>query len=400
MIDWRSKILFLFSFDKTLKAAMTLLFAMMVFSSALALIFLVGTQVPLAQFGSPVSASQNPTPLDIPFHLQTALIPLPLPRIEESLVFSYQRERPDLNEDCRNFSVRLKKTNQIRRVTLPARIDFKFEKELQFSNKESAFWAEVQKDGQGIIARFLIDRGENQEEIGSFRFIPEEASFRASSEFSEGSPLKVLADGKILGKDLFLKTYKEGGTFQRLEINNQVIPIKEGDLLVWKEEKWLAVPTMQEAQNFPLARASHVDDKNIIFDAWGLEGYSRISVSSFQQIPFKTKSDEFLSSVRIRSEKQISCMLEKQCFVLRVGDWVLKEENRWKILRKAEEKEGYLQGKVEGELFVFDRIDLKSGQKNVQGNLVNLARSQMIPVNVVAQCQKKALPAREKGKGK
>lgn len=372
---------------------------MMAFSSAFVFIFMAGMQMPLARFGTPVSAQDIPH-LDIPFHLQTGSISLPLPRVDEALSFSYQRERPDIHEECRNFLVRLKKMNQTRRITLPARIDFKFEKELQFSNQESAFWAEVQSLGQEIVARFFVSREEKQEEIGAYRFIPEEASFRSISEFSEGSPMKALAEGKVLGKDLFLKTYKDGATFQRLEINHQIIPVKESDLLVWKEEKWQPVATIPEAQNLPLAKVSHVDDKNVIFDAWGLDGYSRISVSSLQQIPFKTKSDEFLSSVRIRSEKQISCMLDKQCFVLRVGDWVLKEENRWKILRKNEEKEAYLQGKVEGELFVFDRIDLKSGQKNIQGNLVNLARSQMISVNVIAQSQKKSMPAREKGKGK
>ncbi len=390
----------LFDIDKTLKTAMMILFAMMVFSSAIIGMFIAGKKVPLAQFGSPISALQKVEALEIPFHLQKTSVPISIPRLEESFSFSCERARPESGNDCSSFLVRLKKTNQYRRLKLPAKVGLKFDKELQFSDDDRAFWADIQKDGAEIIAQFLISRSGEPEEIKTYRFVAEEANLRSANEFPEGSPLRFLAESKVLGKDLFLKMYKESSANQRIEISNQTIPIKEGDFLSWQEEKWQKVPSLCETQNFPLAKVTHIDEKNIIFDAWGLDGYSRISVSSMLQIPFKTKSEEFLSSVRIRSEKQISCMLDKQCFVLRVGDWVLKEENRWKILRKNEEKNAYLQGKLEGELFVFDRIDLKSGQKNIQGNLVNVARSQMIPVNVVAQCQKKVISAREKGKTK
>lgn len=373
---------------------------LMVCSSALVVIFISNTNAPLVDFGKPVNGSQNSCSLEIPFHLEKKTISFPFPRLEDSFSISCERPRPGSGNECNRFVMRLKKTNQTKQLTLPARAYLKVDRDLQFSNEKSAFWADIQKEGNELFVRFMIERNESHEEIGLFRLIAEEATPRSSIEFPENSPIRFLAEGKVLGKDLFMKTYKDGLTLQRIEVCNQVIPLREGDLLVWNEGKWHLNPPFSDGKDLPIAKVAYVDDKNILFDTWGHEGYSRISVSSLVQIPFKTKADEFLSSVRIRSEKQISCMLDKQCFVLKVGDWVLKEENRWKILRKSDEKEAFLQGKLEGELFVFDRIDLRNGQKNVQGNLVNLARSQIVPVQVAAQGQKKTMPAKEKGKGK
>lgn len=386
--------MFSFDFDKTLKTGIGVLLGMVALSSVFIAFFESETTDPVAAFGKPRGLSKEQKPIEIPFRLPSVAISLPVPNIEGDLCFSFDRVRPDSVSENATFLVRLKKTNQIRRVTMPTRIDFKYEKDLQFSNMKSTFWAELNiEESNQIQARLFIANGDSIEEIGSYRFSAEEAPIR--QDFVEGSALKALAEGKLLGKDSFQKSYGDGGLLQRLEISSDVMTVKEGDLLAWKEEKWCKIATPAEGHNFPLARVSKADDKAVFFDAWGLDGYSRISLSSMQQIPFKTKSDEFITSVRVRSEKQISCMIDKQCFVLRVGDWVLKEDNRWKILRKAEEKNAFLQGKLEGELFVFDRIDLKSGQKTMHGNLVNLSRSHMVPINVAAHAIRKTLPGKE-----
>ena len=98
-------------------------------------------------------------------------------------------------------------------------------------------------------------------------------------------------------------------------------------------------------------------------------------------------------------------MLEKQCLILRSGDWVFKGESRWKILRKKEEREAYLRGTWIGELFVFDRIEAKNGQKVVQGSLFNPGRSQVVPIEISVNAQRKGSQSKDspplrKGKGK
>ena len=81
-----------------------------------------------------------------------------------------------------------------------------------------------------------------------------------------------------------------------------------------------------------------------------------------------------MSSLRIRSEKQVSCVIEKQSFILRLGDWVLKENGHWRILRKAEDKQQLLEGLRSGDLFILEKIDNK--QKNIKGKLFFANRTQ------------------------
>lgn len=83
-------------------------------------------------------------------------------------------------------------------------------------------------------------------------------------------------------------------------------------------------------------------------------------------------------------------MLEKQCMVLKTGDWVFKTGGRWKILRKEQEREAYLNGKLFGELFVFEQIHAKQGQKMIQGRLFNSGRTQAVAIEMAAQSTRKA----------
>ena len=96
----------------------------------------------------------------------------------------------------------------------------------------------------------------------------------------------------------------------------------------------------------------------------------------------KIKAEELFGSIRVRSDKQISCLLDKQCLIIKINDWVVKISDRWKILRKAEEKEAFLKGKLVGELFVLDQISNKQGQKSILGHMYNLARTQMTAVDL------------------
>lgn len=362
--------------------------------------------------GKPETVLQSRQPIGIPFDLVEGAISLPMPNIEGDLSVIFDPPRPSITgSSAPSYSVRLKKTGQMRHVSLPVRIDFRYEKGLQFADQKGLFWVDLQPvNPDQILAHvFMNDVPGSSGEVGSFYVTSEESPIRSAHDFAEGSPFRILATSKLLGKDLFLGKYKEGDLVQRIELpgllKGEIIPLKEGDLLSWKEGAWCKIQTLTENEKSLIARVVSFDERTLLFEAWGLDEYVRFSVSSSQLIPYKTKGDEFISSVRIRSEKQISCMMEKQCFVLRVGDWVLKEDNRWKILRKAEEQEAYLQGKLEGELFVFDRIELKGGQKTLHGYLFNVGRSQMIPIDVVAHSPKKQGQSKEiaqdrKGKGK
>ena len=140
----------------------------------------------------------------------------------------------------------------------------------------------------------------------------------------------------------------------------------------------------------PVAHIQMYLGKALVLEGWDNDGHIRVSLNPASGPPFKMRGEELFSSIRMRSEKQISCMLEKQCMVLRTGDWVLKTGGRWKVLRKKEERDAYINGKLFGELFVFDQISQKQGQKMIQGKLFNPGRTQVIAIELSAQSVRKS----------
>lgn len=350
--------------------------------------------------------------LSIPFVLQEGSIHMPEPNLEGEIGFSFERSRPDSETSLSTaYTLRLKKSGQTQRIFIPTQIGLKYENELEFSDEESSFWMDLKENGtqQISVHVFVCNLAGVVEEVGSF-FVPvEESPVRLPGEFADNPAFKTLSESRLLGKDLFVSKYGEEDLSQRIEIGfakgAEQIFVKAGDYLAWEDNKWKKTGSFSDGNGLPIARVAFFDDKILLFEAWDLAEYMRLSVSSSPPLPLKTNGEEFLTAVRVRSEKQISCMLDKQCFVLRAGDWILKEVNRWRILRKVQEKDAYMQGKLVGELFVFDRIDLKGGQKTLQGSLFNQERSQIFLVEVGANAQGKNgivkdMSVSRKGKGK
>lgn len=212
----------------------------------------------------------------------------------------------------------------------------------------------------------------------------QENPLRGPKEFAEGSPFRSLAEARWLGPNVFSEKYGGGLLCQRIETaSKEILDVQGDDWLVWSDGRWdKKNPT--EKQKFPMARIASVDLKSLVLEGWNEESYVRFSLALGPVTFVKTRLDEIFNSIRVRSERQISCMLEKQWLILRCGDWVLKVDGKWKHLRKSEEKEAYKKGKTVGELFVFDKIDSRQGQKFIQGFLFNSDKTQAIPVDIAA----------------
>ncbi len=342
--------------------------------------------------------------LPIPSFEET--IGVSLPNIRGDLGFCFEKSRPDVKEVFSSLCVVLKKTGKTKRVELPCRLYLEYGKTLQFASELSSFWVDLDWALSGAdqigVHVFLIDPSQVVIEVDFFLISPDEPAIRSPHELKEDSPLRLLAETPLIGPDLWREKYSSEGNFihhcaQRMLRGSLWIALQENTLLCWKEGVWMPIDSIEEANSLPLARVVSVGPKNVLFEGWDLEEYVRFSVFSSPPAPFKTRSDELLSAVRVRSEKQLSCMLEKQCLILRLGDWVLKEDSRWRVLRKEMEKARYLKGELVGELFVLDRIETAGGQKIVQGNLFNLGRSQVVPIEVAVPSQGKM---RERGKCK
>lgn len=317
---------------------------------------------------------------------------LPIPSLNEQMSFSFDPPRPIGSVDGKRILVRMKKSEESKRVELPCRLDVEFQRDqLVFSKAKSPFWIDLSLTQEGMIeGRGWIAAPDGEIDAGRFLANGQESPIQGAQEFAEGSAFRILAEGKWWGKDLF----REGGG-ERIEIGSDLLEINPKEWLVWKNGHW-----GKSAQGEPtgaIARIQSLGNKGLVIEGWNEEGHVRLLFSLSASLPFKSKGEELFSAIRIRSEKQISCMLEKQCMVLKTGDWVLKNGSRWKILRKKEEREAFLNNKLVGELFVFDQIIQKQGQKMVVGKLYNLGRTQMTAIEMGVHSTKKSADKGLKG---
>jgi hypothetical protein len=320
-----------------------------------------------------------------------------LPPIEQDLLISLSPPRPPGDRSQPIAHVRLKGSGQSKRFAIPGRIYLSFNDQgvISFRNEEGPFWMDLSLEGNDALAAQIIVMNQGEEvarTVISRR--ADEPPLQKGEEFPAGSALRILGDARWRGVDLVSQLGSREAN-QRLEIGSASLNVGEKEWIGWKEGRWSKIDDPGSSGTAPIARIRSISSQSIEWDAWD-DSHVRIAMA-LQSAPMThAKTEEWLNSVRIRSEKQISCMLEKQCFILRAGDWVLKENNRWRVIRKTEEKQQLISGNKTGELFVLEKIDSK--QKLIKGRLILANRTQMIPVELTAanpKLEKKHVPARE-----
>ncbi|MBX7067116.1 MAG: hypothetical protein K1X28_07785 [Parachlamydiales bacterium] len=329
----------------------------------------------------------NLTPYTFALNLSQSRPSFSIPDLQGKMTFSFDPPRPDGALDRNRLLVRLKQSGESQRVTLPCRIDLEYQRDqLRFAKTKSEFWVELASlpNGQIEASGWISSIDGGKVSAGQFQVSGQDCPIQEAQEFTEGSALRQLAEAKWWGRDLF-KTAGESG--ERIETSD-LLEMRENDWLVWKEGKWQKSDAPDK--ELPIAKIQSITPKMLILEGWDSNGHTRIGLGHASGPPFKMKGEDLLSAIRIRSEKQISCMIEKQCLVLKTGDWVLKTAGRWKILRKKEEREAFLNGKLFGELFILEQISQKQGQKMIQGRLFNPGRTQVVSIEMAAQGRKTA----------
>jgi hypothetical protein len=307
----------------------------------------------------------------------------PIPDLQRQVAFSLDPSRPDEMNQKMQVSIRLKDSSVSQRFEVPCRIPLLYRNGvLTFGAKGSSFCLELFWDREVLLGRVLVDERPGE----PFRVLSEESPIQTAQEFSEDSPFRQLALGRWWGPDLFYQTYIEEVLKHRIDLGSpleaRLIDVKEGRWLAFLEGEWKEISHVAEAQKGCIARVLSSNPSGLLIEGWEENRHIRLCLPEAATMFSKIKAEELFGSIRVRSDKQISCLLDKQCLIIKVNDWVVKTSDRWKILRKAEEKEAFLKGKLVGELFVLDQISNKQGQKSILGHMYNLARTQMTAVDV------------------
>lgn len=307
----------------------------------------------------------------------------PIPDIRQEIAFSLDPPRPEGLNQFVQVSVQLKQQAGPRRFIVPCRIDLAYRNgALAFSNEPSSFWLQLTQGQGGLQATVFVD----EQEGPPFSVALQESPVQTAQEFQEGSPFRILAEARWWGQDLLARAALSGKIRHRIDVGSLVettlIEPQENQWLVFEEGHWQIVDDLSKASSPYIARIKGIHSGRLELEGWEADFHVRLSLPLAAPSSFKGKAEDLFGSIRVRSDKQISCILDKQCLILKVNDWALKVGNRWKILRKAEEKEAVFKGKLTGEIFVLDQIFNKQGQKSILGHFYNSARTDEMVIDL------------------
>jgi len=213
------------------------------------------------------------------------------------------------------------------------------------------------------------------------------------SSLDEETYVQVLKKGKMWAPDLFLHQwggdeYRDLCAKQKVEIDNKVYFLSVGDLLWWDQDEWkVGKPVLQEA---PIAKFVSASGQGVRFEVWNSTGYvsSTIDMALQSSKPLQ-KAEEAITSVRPRSASEITCQLGKRRVIVKEGDWWIKTDRRWRSLKTAADLEAFLHHDIQGELFIFEKIENMKGKTILKGRCFDKMRTESLPLSLVVSTEKK-----------
>lgn len=314
---------------------------------------------------------------------------------KQQIRFVIDRPRPDSSVAKPGISIWLKDQKQRQPIDerIPVGLEFQGHT-LRFSKAASShFWVQLEPLASNGVEAALWGRNlEGEPFLGaSWRIEIEPSPIQILEEIPVESPFRQLAEARWWGADPILERYRSGEKIQRVEVgpltNGEMLTLSSHQWFVFKEGKWKKAEVLEGVAEQPIARISSESTQELEIEGWDRGAYLRFRLKRTSLPPIRKEA--FLTQLKIRSEKRVSCLLEKDCLILKPGDWALKQDQRWKVLRKKGEQEAYLRGDVIGDLFVLDEIELIGSVKKVKGSYFPTGRLQMSSVECVAESSKK-----------
>lgn len=213
------------------------------------------------------------------------------------------------------------------------------------------------------------------------------------SSLDEEMYVQVLKKGKMWAPDLFLHQwggdeYRDLCAKQKVEIDNKVYFLSVGDFLWWDQDEWkIGTPILQEA---PLAKFVSASGQGMRFEVWNSTGYVSSTIDmALQSSKPPQKAEEAITSVRPRSASEITCQLGKRRVIVKEGDWWIKTDRRWRSLKTAADLEAFLHHDIQGELFIFEKVENTKGKTILKGRCFDKMRTESLPLSLVVSTEKK-----------
>lgn len=327
------------------------------------------------------------------FNAQKNRLLFALPEVGKNLLFLSAKKRPDSSSSSDLALLGLLGKEEKKWVEKQERVYLHCDDEyhMEFSEHRTPFWVEAVKQGDGCLElKFCADFTENEESLFSCVkniILAEKKGHNQdpvfqTKEFSQIIDFLKLC--KIYTPDVFLQelggeTFKSLKGKYRMQSSQEKSPIffiERGSNFVWEDQALFSSANLEGKIVVSIAQVNNKNCECLIWDKEGLFPY----VLNLPIVSVRKSSLNFadiFGQIQQRTHSSVLALLNGKNTILRVGDWLLKSSNHWKPISYQEELKEYLQGSLEGELFIFDAILEKEGKKMFKGRYFNKERTYM-----------------------
>ena len=366
----------------------------------------------------------NPFKLDETYYLSIGEGPINLkktapqcllPDLRNELGYFGKNVRPDLlietqgkNERQGYFQIALKASGEkingeSKTVSADQKIYLTYENGYHFSDQATALWIEVKGTLDEIKVNVFMQGEDNAlittpKEAHYFILKAQEskasAQFQSSiGEFKVDTALLMRQHARWQGRDLFLlmhggDDFAFAASCERVDFQIAEHPfscfLKEGDFVIWKDAVWRAPQKGEATLNYPLLAVKKIDENAMHFELWDVEGKSRLPLTLFKaktHEPLPEPQAEF-KFVAAKTWAQFIIDCRGKRMILRPNDWLVLTQAGWIRITSPTQVDDFVSQKLQGPLFVVDKMNKINGKQILQGHLFNSSRTCMQEVEL------------------
>lgn len=323
-------------------------------------------------------------------------VSLPLPEIEEALLFLKKSERAGEGE--KKILLGLAGSGEKRFIHEGEKVFLRCpsEKEITFADEATPFSLEVEVLHSGELTAKLKVEALDREGVPLFteekRVEIKEREDGGGILVQPNHPLYPLAKEvekvRLLPVDQLIELYggplfgEERGKYRLMfGGESEFLFIRPGDVFTYEGGKW----EKGEGKGKPTLVFEKIDGKMGYAVLWDEENlYSQTyKFPLIKGAPVDSFAKAF-KKIRKRGDHSVTCtcVLGNHNLILREGDWVLKTERGWKVLQEASLVKDYLRFVLKGELFIFDKVEKEGNAKYLVGSYFNELRTSVEKVRI------------------
>jgi hypothetical protein len=194
----------------------------------------------------------------------------------------------------------------------------------------------------------------------------------------------TLLNAKAIGPDLLKQklSRNEKTAVQRLEVKgDKALYVKERDLLHYKNGRWQFLKE-SDTDKYPAAMVKSITDHSIELEGWEDTKHYQFQIFPTSSTNIRRSAKDMLSSIRLCTRKKISFLAGNQHLMLREGDFLVRKNGKWRILKKPNIEKFESYGVDSDDFFVFEKLETNHDEKIVKGFIFNHLRNKVENVSI------------------